>query len=88
MELACAFGDFEANALHPEFRRAGPGRRRIAGGSLTVVHATVDGRPELAVGVPAGATGVLPPTATDVEVLPIAGLALPWDDGTVDRVRA
>jgi glycosyltransferase involved in cell wall biosynthesis len=85
VELACAFGDFEANDLYPEFRRALEAVAGAAGGALTVVHGTVDGRTEMAVGVPAGTTGVLPATATGVQVLPLAGLALPFADGSIDR---
>ncbi|MDI6105397.1 glycosyltransferase [Actinoplanes sp. NEAU-A12] len=85
VELACAFGDFEANELYPEFRRAVEAVAGASGGVLTVVRGTVDGRTELAVGVPAGTTGVLPATATGVEVLPITGLALPYPDGSIDR---
>ncbi|MEU8657588.1 glycosyltransferase family 2 protein [Actinoplanes philippinensis] len=77
VELACAFGDFEANERYL-------GLRRAAGG-LTVVHGRVDGRTHLVVGVPAGSGASLPATATDVEVLPLVGLALPWADGSVDR---
>ncbi|GGN87101.1 hypothetical protein GCM10010112_69360 [Actinoplanes lobatus] len=80
VELACAFGDFEANERYTEFRRLA--------GTLTVVRATVDGRSELIAGVPAGTTGVLPAGATDVRVLPLAGLALPYPDGSIDRCRA
>ncbi|WIN00173.1 glycosyltransferase [Actinoplanes oblitus] len=80
VELACAFGDFEANQRYSEFRR-------LAGG-LTVVHATVAGRSELVAGVPAGSTGVLPPQATGVRTLPLAGLALPFPDAAIDRCRA
>ncbi|MEU4620065.1 glycosyltransferase [Actinoplanes sp. NPDC023801] len=85
VELACAFGDFEANALYPDYRRALRDAATVSGGALTVVHGKVDGRTEVAVGVPAGTTGSLPATATGVEVLPIAGLALPFADGSVDR---
>ncbi len=87
VELACAFGDFEANELYPQLRRELEAAAGVPGGSLRVVRGRVDGRTELVVGVPAGATGVLPATATDVQVLPIAGLALPYDDGSVDRCR-
>ena len=85
VELACAFGDFEANELYPEFRRALDAVAGASGGPLTVVRGTVDGRTELVVGASAGDTGALPATATAVEVLPIAGLALPYPDGSIDR---
>ncbi|WP_430791550.1 glycosyltransferase family 2 protein [Actinoplanes sp. G11-F43] len=64
VELACAFGDFEANALYPELRRA------TAGGALHT-RVTGDG---LVLGVPPG-----PGT------LPLLGLALPFEDGSVGR---
>ncbi|GAA4962695.1 glycosyltransferase family 2 protein [Actinoplanes utahensis] len=87
VELACAFGDFEANERYPGFRRAVAEATGVPGGTLTVVHGKVEGRRELVVGVPAGTTAVLPATATEVEVLPLAGLALPYADGAVDRCR-
>jgi glycosyltransferase involved in cell wall biosynthesis len=77
VELACAFGDFEANERYRDLRRAA--------GGLTVVHGRVEGRAHLVVGVPPGSGAVLPATATGVEVLPLVGLALPFEDGSVDR---
>jgi glycosyltransferase involved in cell wall biosynthesis len=77
VELAVAFGDFEANERYREVRRVAAG--------LTVVHGRVDGRTHLVVGVPSGTAAVLPATATEVETLPLVGLALPWADGSVDR---
>ncbi|MEU4160657.1 glycosyltransferase [Actinoplanes sp. NPDC026670] len=77
VELACAFGDFEANSHYLPLRRAA--------GGLTVVHGRVDGRTHLVVGVPPDSGRVLPATAADVEVLPLVGLALPYEDGSVDR---
>ncbi|MEV4276719.1 glycosyltransferase [Actinoplanes xinjiangensis] len=77
VELACAFGDFEANGHYRDLRPSA--------GGLTVVHGRVEGRAHLVVGVPPGSGPVLPATATEVETLPLVGLALPWEDGSVDR---
>ncbi|GIF14160.1 glycosyltransferase family 2 protein [Actinoplanes teichomyceticus] len=87
VELACAFGDFEANERYTGFRRALAEVTGRPGGTLTVVRGVVDGRSELVAGVVPGTTGVLPAGATDVQVLPLAGLALPYPDGGVDRCR-
>ncbi|TDC00319.1 glycosyltransferase [Micromonospora fluostatini] len=91
VELACALGDFEANEAYPEFRRAIEDAAGIPGGSLAVVRATAAGEHHLVVGVPVDAAGrwaevsalVGPDSA--VEVLPIAGVALPYADDTVHR---
>jgi hypothetical protein len=83
-ELAAAFGDFEANGLAREFRAAlaaaaGPGR------SLAVVR---DGG-RLWVGAVADAAGAVTGGGfpASAEVLPLAGLALPFDDGSLAEVH-
>ena len=87
VELACAFGDFEANERYTGLCRAVEAATGVPGGTLTVVHGMVGDQRELVVGVPAATTGVLPATATGVETLPLAGLALPFEDASVDRCR-
>ncbi|SDT62039.1 glycosyltransferase [Actinoplanes derwentensis] len=71
VELACAFGDFEANEHYLALRGT-------AAGTLGVV---LTGDSELVVGVPAGGA------FGGAEVLPLLGLALPFEDGSIDRVR-
>ncbi|HWS32775.1 MAG TPA: glycosyltransferase family 2 protein [Actinoplanes sp.] len=66
VELACAFGDFEANTLFPELLR------ETGGGTLHAV--LTDG--ELDLGVPPGP-----------ETLPLLGLALPFEDGSIGSCR-
>jgi glycosyltransferase involved in cell wall biosynthesis len=85
VELACVYGDLKANELYPDLRQAVAAV--TGGGTLCVVRGTVDGRSELVVGVKAGETDVLPEYATDVEVLPLTGLALPFEDGSIERCR-
>ncbi|MDT0345106.1 glycosyltransferase family 2 protein [Streptomyces litchfieldiae] len=97
VELAAAFGDFEANGLAREFRAeltnaAGGGRDaslavvrgRADGADTLIVGAVVDGAGAL-VGEPAVAA-LLDPGAP-VEVLPLAGVALPWADGSLAACR-
>ncbi|GAB2610269.1 hypothetical protein GCM10027168_49030 [Streptomyces capparidis] len=92
VELAAAYGDFEANGLAAGFRAqlaaaAGGGDRGLAvvrgrsGGEDTLfLGAVVDGDGAL--------TGELPPLdGAPEEVLPLAGLALPYDDGAVAACR-
>ncbi|WP_434742514.1 glycosyltransferase [Micromonospora sp. SH-82] len=91
VELACAVGDFEANEAYPDFRRAVEAAAATPGGSLAVVR---DGTSShLVLGVPVDASGAWDTAAVaDVigaappaEVLPIAGIALPYDDDSFAR---
>ncbi|HSK25384.1 MAG TPA: glycosyltransferase [Jiangellales bacterium] len=95
VELAHAFGDVAANSLFLDHTRQ---VRRLAGGgdrTLASVRATVDGTDLLLLGVPVDADGqVQDPAAralldrgTGVEVLPLVGLALPYEDGSVGECR-
>ena len=90
VELACAFGDFEANALARGLRGEvsaifGPDRQPA------VVRGTVDGLSTLVVG--AAVDSALKPADPDLralfqddpQVLPLVGLALPVADGEIDQ---
>ncbi|MDQ1293274.1 MAG: hypothetical protein QG608_1155 [Actinomycetota bacterium] len=97
VELAGAFGDFAANEMQPEYR----GRIAQAvgdtphGAGLAVLQGRTGHELWLVVGAVTDADGtVLDETATglfdtdqDVRVLPIAGLAMPWEDGAVQECR-
>ncbi|MEV6300829.1 glycosyltransferase [Actinoplanes sp. NPDC051861] len=87
VELACAFGDFEANERYPELRRAVEAAAAGHGGRLFVVHLRFEDRGELEVGVLGGTVAARPATATNMEILPLVGLALPFRDGSIDRCR-
>jgi glycosyltransferase involved in cell wall biosynthesis len=84
VELACALGDFEANEAYLDFRREIARVVQPPGASLAVARSTVDGDAELTVGL-AALPGDAPPDQG--ELLPIAGLALPYDDDSVQRCR-
>jgi glycosyltransferase involved in cell wall biosynthesis len=83
VELACALGDFGANAAYLDFRREIERVAGTAGASLAVARATVDGESQLVIGL----TGTSRSPADQVEVLPIAGVALPYDDDSVQSCR-
>ncbi|MGX6601670.1 glycosyltransferase [Micromonosporaceae bacterium Da 78-11] len=95
LELALAFGWVDAADSHQQLERdlaaaAGhPGRR------LAVLRGTVDGRDTVVVGAPVD-TGTQTPDGTvsalfdarsPLQVLPLAGLALPYADKTVGEVH-
>ncbi|MET9833435.1 glycosyltransferase [Streptomyces sp. NPDC006385] len=96
VELAAAFGDFEANGHAMEFRRelatvtadaSGTGDRAPA-----VVLGAQDGQSVLVVGAVVDAGQTEPPAGLGIrfdahprpEVLPLAGLALPFPDRSID----
>ncbi|TDB78471.1 glycosyltransferase [Micromonospora sp. KC723] len=90
VELAGALGDFEANEAYLDFRRE-VARAAGAGASLAVVRGTVAGEHRLVVGVTVDArsrwddptVAALLGRDAAVEVLPIAGVMLPYDDDSV-----
>ncbi|MDI5936653.1 MULTISPECIES: glycosyltransferase family 2 protein [unclassified Micromonospora] len=93
VELAYAFGDVDANSLYQGFVKE---LRAVRGDrSLGLVRGAVAGRDTLLVGVPLDARGrpdraELPvrfDADTDSEVLPLIGLALPYEDGSVRECR-
>ncbi|GAB7036585.1 glycosyltransferase [Catenuloplanes niger JCM 9533] len=73
VELACALGDFEANAAYPELLRA------LGGARLSVVLEPGD---VLTVGVPDD-----DPRPAARERFPIVGLALPYEDHSIAEAR-
>ncbi|MFI8833407.1 glycosyltransferase family 2 protein [Streptomyces afghaniensis] len=94
VELAAAFGDFEANGLALDFRRelsavAGDGR------GLAVIRGEVNGESVLVIGavldsgqpLDGAVCGVRFDARPDPEVLPVAGLALPFADQSIDVCR-
>jgi glycosyltransferase involved in cell wall biosynthesis len=93
VELAHAIGDLAANSRYLEFQRE---LREVGGGRpVGTLHSRVAGRRVLVVGVPLD-SGRHPadPSLLDlcedittVEWLPLAGLALPYEDGEVDECR-
>ena len=94
VELTHAFNDMEANELYPGFVRevrdvsGGPDRSlavvagAVGGADVLVVGATVDDQlrvdPEAAACFAGGAIN---------EILPLAGIGIPYDDKTVDECR-
>lgn len=91
VELAHAVGDVEANAGFLEYQRE---LRRVGGGAPTgTVRGRIDGRDVLFVGVgrdTAQAVTELTGRFDDeaaVERLPLAGLALPYDDQSIEECR-
>lgn len=95
VELACAFGDFTASEAYLDFRHEIAWAAGSPGACLAVVHVTVNGETELVIGVAVAepsrmddaAAGVVPAGGSAIEVLPIVGLALPYDDDSVRRCR-
>jgi hypothetical protein len=93
VELAHAFGDVEANRIFLEFQEE---LRALDGGRpLGTVRGTVDGRDVLFVGAlfdrhrrlaDEHVAAVLD-DASVAEMLPLAGLALPYDEQSVDECR-
>ncbi|GAA0732792.1 glycosyltransferase family 2 protein [Dactylosporangium roseum] len=95
VELAAAFSDFEANDLYLDFlaelRSALPGGADLLG----TVRVTVEGAAVAFLGVPLdSAHRIVDPdvrraavSATDVEVLPLVGMAVPFDDASVTECR-
>lgn len=95
VELASAFGDEEGNKLFPEYQRElaaimdrgytfgvisgviGDSRVLVVGARLDAFNRVTD--PALLASFDAPA---------EAEVLPLVGLGLPYDDGSVDEVRA
>jgi hypothetical protein len=90
VELAGAFGDFEANARCRDYTdqlRAAVGTDH-AGGSLAVLRGEVDGVSTILIGAVVDAEGnPLEPKPEGFEVLRLTGLALPWNDGEVEQAR-
>lgn len=93
VELAAAFGDFEANGLAREYRAA---LREAAGGptlSMAAVRGPVKGEETLFLGVLSDGGGVPPEVdalldpGAPRDVLPLAGLALPYEDGAFAECR-
>lgn len=91
VELACAVGDFEANALYRDFVRALRAAVDDPRLSLAVVLGAVGGVSTLVVGAVVddqrrlvdAETPALFDASPVPRVLPIAGLALPWEDQSV-----
>jgi GT2 family glycosyltransferase len=93
VELASAFGDFEANARYRDFTARIREAAALDDGSLAVLFGVVDGVSTLVVGAVVDRHGQLVDrrlvSGFDVppEVLPLTGLALPWEDDGVARAR-
>lgn len=92
VELAQAFGDVAANDLYLEY--AAQLGRIAAGRRLGSLRGSADGREVVMTGVPFDAQGRADAAilrafdnAADVEHLALAGLALPYDDKSVDECR-
>jgi glycosyltransferase involved in cell wall biosynthesis len=95
VELGAAFGDVEANPLFFDFQRE---LAHVSGGEgrkLGTVRGVVDGNDVLVVGAVVDAEGsIIDPELTSlfeelsrVEVLPLAGLCLPYEDASVGECR-
>jgi glycosyltransferase involved in cell wall biosynthesis len=91
VELAAAFGDVEANNLVFDFKCQLAQASAGSGGALGVVRGIVAGKDILLVGaivdsekrVIDSASRSILGSASDLEVLPLAGLCLPYDDASV-----
>jgi glycosyltransferase involved in cell wall biosynthesis len=91
VELAAAFGDVEANNLVFDFKCQLAQASERSGGALRVVRGMVAGKDVLIVGaivdsekrVIDGASRSILGSASDLEILPLAGLCLPYDDSSV-----
>lgn len=92
VELANAFGDFDANSLYLRYTEELAGVRGD-GAQLGTVHGRVNGREVVVMGVPLDASGQPGDNVTvfdhgcAIEALPLAGLALPFDDNAFDECR-
>jgi glycosyltransferase involved in cell wall biosynthesis len=91
VELSFAFGDLAANGLYLEYRRE---LRAAAGGAtLGTVRGSIDGQHVVMLGVELDPSGARPEALAvfdrgfEVEQLPLAGLALPYDDHAMDECR-
>jgi glycosyltransferase involved in cell wall biosynthesis len=95
VELAAAFGDVDANSLFPEFQRELKEVNRRAGGTLGTISGTINGNRVIVIGASLGVEQrVIDPALlasfddpADVEVLPLVGLGLPYEDASIDEVR-
>jgi hypothetical protein len=93
VELASAYGDFEANERYRDFIDRIRGASGIDNGSLAVLFGSVNGVSTLIVGAVVDRDGRLVDNGLTAgfdlppEVLPLAGLALPWEDADVARSR-
>jgi hypothetical protein len=95
VELAHAFGDVEANRVFLDFRRE---LATVAGGrgcTLAALRGTANGNQVLILGaalspgrpVPDPDVAALFDAGSRIEVVNLAGLALPYDDMSVDECR-
>lgn len=94
IELASAFGDVDANSLFPEYQRE---LTAVIGGSgsvFGVINGTIGGNRVLVLGASLDAARrVIDPALlasfdgrAGVEVLPLVGMGLPYDDASFDEV--
>jgi GT2 family glycosyltransferase len=95
VELAAAFGDFEANGLALDFRRELSAAIGDDGRGPAVIRGEVNGESVLVIGAVLDSGQTLDGTVCGVrfdarpqpEVLPVAGLALPFPDQSIDVCR-
>lgn len=92
VELAHAFGEVEANNLYLEYHRELV--KASAGRGLVSLRGEIVGRDVILVGVVLNADGQVDArllrmfdNAGAVERLPLAGMALPYEDNTVEECR-
>ncbi len=91
LEAALAMGGWEAAFVHLPALERDLARCAGEGARLAVVRGTIGGAAAIAVGVVTDRATLTPPPEvadrfdhpTRVEVLPLAGLALPWADGEI-----
>ncbi|WP_329269270.1 glycosyltransferase [Streptomyces sp. NBC_01451] len=95
VEMAIAYEQLEADRLYPDAEREVAAAVPVDGQQLGVVRGTVNGRSVLVVGAaidsrthaPAPSIGTMFDDQTPREVLPLAGLALPYPDQSIDECR-
>ncbi|MFJ1598561.1 glycosyltransferase [Streptomyces sp. NPDC088261] len=95
LELALVFGWLETDRIYPDVERELAGAAGGKGRALGVVRGTINGRTGLVVGAVTEGGALRPSPETDalfdprspLDVLPLAGFALPYGDKSVEECR-
>ncbi|TDC44267.1 glycosyltransferase [Micromonospora sp. KC213] len=95
VELAAAFSDYEANGLYLDYLAAVRAVLRDGADLLGTVRVVTDGTASLFLGVPLdrehhildAEVRDVTRSAASVEILPLAGLAVPYEDGSAANCR-
>ncbi len=95
VELAHAFGDFDANGLYLEFQKELCAAAGGDGRGLAAIRGTIAGADTLVLGAATEVGGRIVDRAllasfddrSGLEILPLVGLGLPYEDKSVDECR-